>query len=68
MAKHNVYIEPRANGQFAVMKANAMRASALCDTQAQAERKAKQMFPDVKPDVARVRRTSKGRPDQFRKG
>jgi hypothetical protein len=68
MAKRNVYIEPRANGQFAVMKANAKRASALCNTQAQAERKAKQMFPDVKLDVARVRKTSKGHPDQFRKG
>lgn len=38
MAKKTVYIEPRPNGQFAVMKANAKRASALCDTQAQAER------------------------------
>lgn len=68
MAKKNVYIEPRPNGQFAVMKANAKRASALCDTQGQAKRAAKQMFPDVKPDVARVRHTKKGVPDQFRKG
>jgi hypothetical protein len=67
MAKKNIYIEPRANGQFAVMRPNAKRASALCDTQAQAIRTAKVMFPDVKPDVARVRATQGGRPDQFRK-
>jgi hypothetical protein len=67
VAKRNVYIEPRDNGQFAVMKANAQRASALCDTQAQAIAQAKRMFPDVKPDVSRVRHTKRGNPDQFRK-
>ena len=66
--KTNIYIEPRANGKFAVMKADAERASALCDTQAKAERTAKQMFPDVKPVLARVRKTTKGHPDQFRRG
>ena len=68
MAKRNVYIEPRRNGQFAVMKANAKRASALCDTQRDAEKEAKRMFPGMKPDVARVRHTKKGVPDKFRKG
>jgi hypothetical protein len=45
MAKNsNVYIEPRATGQFAVMKADGERASGLCDAQAHAERDAKRMF------------------------
>jgi hypothetical protein len=67
MSKVNVFIEPRDNGQFAVIKANAKRASVLCNTQKQAEAAAKRLFPDVKADVARVRRTKAGIPNQFRK-
>jgi len=68
VGKKNVYIEPRDDGTFAVMKPNADRASAIRDTQSDAIVAAKKMFPDVKPDVARVRHTSVGKPDQFRKG
>jgi len=67
VGKKNVYIEPRDNGTFAVMKPNAERASAIRDTQREAIAAAKEMFPDVKPDVARVRHTDVGKPDQFRK-
>jgi hypothetical protein len=67
MGKKNIYIEPRDNGQFAIMKANAKRASALCNTQREAERVAARMFPGIKPDIARVRFTKVGKPDQFRK-
>ena len=67
MGKQNVYIEPRDDGTFAVMKPNAERASAIRNTQAEAIAAAKEMFPDVKPDIARVRHTGQGSPDQFRK-
>jgi hypothetical protein len=56
MPKKNVYVEPHPDG-FAVTRANADRASRVYDTQA-----------EVKPDVARVRHTKNGNPDQFRKG
>lgn len=67
LAKNNVYIEPRENGTFAVMKADAQRASAIRPTQKLAIAVAKEMFPDIKPDISRVRTTSVGKPDQFRK-
>jgi hypothetical protein len=67
MPKKNVYVEPHPDG-FAVTRANADRASRVYDTQAEAIAGAKRMFPDVKPDVARVRHTKNGNPDQFRKG
>ena len=68
MSRKNVYIEPRRDGSFAVLRANAERASAVRDTQGEAIAAAKRMFPDVKPDVARVRHTNQGHPDQYRKG
>jgi len=49
------------------MKPNAQRASAICDTQRDAIKKAKAMFPDTKPDIASVRNTFEGKPDHFRK-
>lgn len=50
------------------MRSNAKRASAIRDTQGDAIDAANVMFPGVKPDIARVRHTSGGKPDQFRKG
>jgi hypothetical protein len=59
------YIEPREEG-YAVMAADAERASALTRTQAQAIAKAKQLNPNKKPHIARVEDTAKGKPDRFR--
>ena len=66
--KGDVYIEKRkAEKDFAVRKEGSERASAIAPTQAKAIKIAKKMFPCVKPDVARVKYTNKGKPDQFRK-
>ena len=44
MAKKNVCVEPRANDTFAIIKPNAQRVSAICDTQRDAIKKTKAMF------------------------
>jgi DNA-binding transcriptional regulator YdaS (Cro superfamily) len=68
MAKGNIYVERRGVRQYAVVKPNAERASAVLPTQAQAIERAKEISPSVRPDVERVRYTSAGKPDQWRKG
>jgi len=65
--KGDVYIEKRPEGDFAVRKEHSKRASAVEPTQAKAIEKAQEMFPGVRPDVERVRHTSKGKPDKWRK-
>lgn len=65
--KGDVYIERRADGDYAIRKEDSKRASAVAPTQAEAIEKAREMFPGVRPDVERVRHTNKGRPDQWRK-
>jgi hypothetical protein len=63
-----IYIEKRdEEGDFAVRRRGSERASAIASTQAKAIKVAEKMFPGVKPDVERVRYTSKGKPDQWRK-
>jgi hypothetical protein len=44
------------------------RATALLDTEREAIRKAKQLNPNDKPDVERVRNTNTGGRDQWRSG
>ena len=63
----DVYIERRPEGDYAVRQEHSKRASATAPTQAKAIAKAEKMFPDVRPDVERVRHTNKGKPDQWRK-
>jgi len=65
--KGDVYIEKRSEGDYAVRKEHSKRASAVEPTQAKAIEKAREMFPDAKPDVERVRHTNKGKPDHWRK-
>ena len=67
MSKGNVYIERREEGDYAVRTEGSKRASAIESTQAEAIARAKELFPDKAPDVERVRRTSQGKPDQWRK-
>ena len=64
--KGHLYIELRPNGQYAVMVGDNKRASALCDTQREARAAAKRMYPDIKPNVERQRRTKRGGPDHWR--
>ncbi len=63
----DIYIEKRPEGDYAVRQEHSKRASATAPTQAKAIAKAQKMFPDVRPDVERVRHTNKGKPDQWRK-
>ncbi len=62
----HVYIERRDDGKYKVMTKGAERASAVADTQGEALKVAQKMYPDSAPDIERVRRTSKGKPDQWR--
>ena len=67
MRKSHVYIEQRTQKDFAVRREGSERASAVAPTQAGANALAREMFPDVDPNVERVRHTSAGKPDQWRK-
>jgi hypothetical protein len=66
-APKKLFVEKRDDGQFAVSKATAQRASALADTQKEAIEIAKKLNPGHSPDVERVRHTKNGDPDQWRK-
>ena len=61
------FLEKRGEREYAVLKPNAERASALTRTQAEAIRLAKK-FGGSHPDIERVRNTSKGKPDKWRGG
>ena len=67
MAKGNVYIEQRDEGDYAVKKEGSERASAVADTQKEAIEIARKLNPGTAPDVERVRYTNRGKPDQWRK-
>jgi uncharacterized protein YdaT len=68
MSKGNIFVERRPDGNYAVEKPGAGRASAILGTQAEAIERAKEISPNTRPDVERVRHTSAGKPDQWRKG
>jgi len=62
-----LFVEKRAEGDFAVRKGNSERASAVLPTQAEAIERAKELNPGASPVVERVRNTPGGKPDQWRK-
>lgn len=68
MAKkpHKFFIERRDDG-YAVLRPGAKRASAIEPTQRAAERRALEIDPRAGIDLSRVRTTSKGKPDRWRK-
>ena len=68
MGKGNIFVERRGIRQYAVVKPDAERASAILPTQAKAIERAKEISPNTRQDVERVRYTSVGKPDQWRKG
>lgn len=61
----NIYVEKHDDG-YQVRRPGAQRASAVEPTQAKAIERAREIEPGVRPDVERVRHTSKGKPDQWR--
>ncbi len=67
MSKKNIYVERRPEGDYAVRKPGADRASAVEPTQSKAIERAREISPGVAPDVERVRHTNRGKPDQWRK-
>ena len=62
-----LFVEQRAEGDFAVRKGNSERASAVLPTQAEAIERARELNPGASPVVERVRNTTAGKPDQWRK-
>jgi len=68
MKQNRLFIEKRDQGDYAVRRPNAKRASAVELTQAKAEKRAREIDPTAVILPARVKNTSKGKPDQWRKG
>jgi hypothetical protein len=67
MSNKDLFIERREQGDFAVRRANAERASAVAPTQAKAITEARRLEPDATILVERVRYTNAGKPDKWRK-
>ena len=68
MFKKNLYIERRKEqGDYAVKQANQAAPLATARTQAKAIEIAQRLNPEAKPDVERVRNTTKGGRDKWRK-
>ena len=67
MDKDQFFIERREQGDYAVRRANSKRASAVRPTQAEAIDWAQDASPGKAPLVERVRYTTRGKPDKWRK-
>lgn len=63
----NIFVEPRPQGDFAVKRAKAKRASDVLPTQAEAVARAHELEPEKSPLVKRVRNTKSGSRGQWRK-
>jgi hypothetical protein len=67
MATNKIYVEKRPEGDYAVRKAGSERASAVEPTQQKAIERARELNPGTAPHVERVRDTSVGGRDKWRK-
>jgi len=67
MDDDQLFIERRPEGDYAIRRPNAARASDVLPTQAEAIERARELNPDKAPLVERVRHTSGGKPDKWRK-
>ena len=67
MTDKRLFVEQRKQGDYAVRKPNSERASAVLPTQAEAIARARELNPTTPPLVERVRNTSVGGRDQWRK-
>lgn len=67
MSNKRIYVERRPEGDYAVRRAGSERASAVEPTQASAIERARELIPGVAPHVERVRNTSVGGRDKWRK-
>lgn len=67
MSDKRIYVERRSAGDYAVRRAGSERASDVTRTQAQAIDRAREISPGTAIHVERVRYTSGGKPDKWRK-
>ncbi|HZV33073.1 MAG TPA: DUF2188 domain-containing protein [Verrucomicrobiae bacterium] len=67
MSDKRIYVERRNEGDYAVRRPGAERASAVESTQSQAIERARELNPGVAPHVERVRNTNVGHRDKWRK-
>ena len=67
MTDKKIFVERRPEGDYAVRKANSERASAVLPTQAEAIDRARELTDGGSPLVERVRQTTGGKPDKWRK-
>jgi len=67
MKDNQLFVERRPQGDYAVRKANAQRASDVLPTQAEAIERARELNPNGRPLVERVRNTSVGGRDKWRR-
>lgn len=62
-----MFVEKRPEGDYAVRKTNSERASDVLPTQVEAIERARELSPGASPLVERVRNTTGGKPDKWRK-
>lgn len=62
-----IFVERRPEGDYAVRRPNSARASAVAPTQAKAIEQARKLNPTGPTLVERVRHTTVGDPDKWRK-
>lgn len=67
MANKRLFVEQRPQGDYAVRRPDSERASAVSPTQAEAIERARELNPGVPPLVERVRDTSAGGRDKWRR-
>ena len=67
MNNRKLFVEHRQQGDFAVRKPGSQRASAVANTQAKAIEEAQRIDPDATVLVERVRFTTGGKPDKWRR-
>lgn len=67
MSDKKLFIERRPEGDYAIRRPNSERASGVADTQSEAVDRARQIDPDASILVERVRNTSVGHRDKWRK-
>lgn len=66
MAKKELYVERRPEGDYAVRRPGSTRSSAVEDTQAEAIDRARELDPGAAIHVERVRNTDRGSRDKWR--
>ncbi len=65
--KHELFIEQRSQGDYAIRRPGSERASGVASTQAEAIEQARKLDPGAKILVERVRDTNVGSRDKWRK-